>query len=132
MLLTITAYTLVVGDSLPTLGYLTFLDQFTLISYACIGMIILQLTLINIAEDHDMRNMLGAWCAIGNALALLLMLGSLMAYVHKVITPKEEGKKFDDPCDSREPPMGFTERPTSLAQNPIQRSVQDEADDDDL
>ena len=37
VLLTITAYTLVVGDSLPTLGYLTFLDQFTLISYACIG-----------------------------------------------------------------------------------------------
>ena len=75
----------------------------TLISYACIGMIILQLTLINLAEDNETRNSLGVWCASGNALVLVLMLGSLMVYVHKVIAPEELRKEFDDPCGRQDP-----------------------------
>ena len=66
-------------------------------------MIILQLTLINLAKDNETRNSLGVWCASGNALVLVLMLGSLMVYVHKVIAPEELRKEFDDPCGRQDP-----------------------------
>eukprot|EP01051_Picozoa_sp_SAG22_P016925 SAG22_NODE_2497_length_2510_cov_1.882621_2_plen_175_part_00 len=51
VLLTVTAYSLVIGDSLPSLGYLTFLDKFTLFGYLFVALVIMQTTVIGLKGD---------------------------------------------------------------------------------
>ena len=46
MLLTVVAYSLVIADCIPTLGYLTFMDKCNLAGYVMISLVILQLSFV--------------------------------------------------------------------------------------
>ena len=97
VLLTITAYTLVVGDCLPTLGYLTFLDRFTLSAYFLCGLLILELTAMALFVDPDNMPVWNKACAIGNGCAFVLLMTTLIVYVKFWVIPDELCKTADEP-----------------------------------
>ena len=65
LLLTVTAYSLVIGDSLPSLGYLTFLDKFTLFGYCYITLVIIQTTIIGLKGEDAPQLFSGIFGAAG-------------------------------------------------------------------
>jgi len=99
MLLTITAYTLVVGNCLPTLGYLTFLDQFTLASYFLVSLLILEISILSRLDDNDNQQDVSDKCFFVNAFILLALVVGLVWYVITKVIPEELAKEADMPVD---------------------------------
>ena len=91
VLLTITAYTLVVGDNLPPLGYLTFLDYFTLIAYAFSSLEVVQITLIAVLDPEDGLGS-STFCGYLDLCLLVCILGGISIYVYCRVLPKERNK----------------------------------------
>lgn len=86
LMLTATAYSLVVADILPTLGYLTWLDQYILLTLVFMFIVMAQVTVIQrfeLSEDAEGYIVLIDFCI------WLLAHLALVATIRYYILPKE-------------------------------------------
>jgi len=102
MLLTLTTYSLVVGDILPALGYLTFLDKVILVCFGFLAMVVLQITFIGfLNKNKDELDLDPTWwnsCfAYGDFGLMILKALSYWCYVSRVVLPRELRKQPEDP-----------------------------------
>ena len=104
ILLTVTAYSLVTGDCLPSLGYLTFMDKCNLGGYAIVSMILFQITVIEALSiinpaswDSDAKFKLNNIFAVVDIGGIVLSTFYILYHVRFVIGPCEIVKLPDSP-----------------------------------
>jgi len=127
MMLTAAAYSTVVADSLPSLGYLTFLDIYILGAFAFFTLEAFQMCLVALVGlsrlsdeghgederevDHSLLNhvkvMFKGWdesdldyyCVVGNILLILFMHVALTLFFLCYASVREDGRLMDHPLD---------------------------------
>jgi len=115
MMLTLTTYSLVVGDILPNLGYLTMLDQIILISFFFLAIIVLQIAWLGWAQERqadsmdadDIKgysNMFAKCDLLGVGLIILI----IVLYVKFFVDWKELRKLYSSPGEELDDAMGQT------------------------
>merc|ERR1719265_814289 len=103
MLLTLTTYSLVVADILPVLGYLTLLDNFVLVSFAILAMVVVEVAFIGVYRDYsdsDDAFDVSWWThtfAFFNISLILTGTFLISLYVKLRLIPKEIRKPVEDP-----------------------------------
>jgi hypothetical protein len=112
MMLTLTTYSLVVGDILPNLGYLTVLDQLTLISFVFLALVITQIAWLgwavrNAVEDVADYNLRFAQV---DMVTLFVSLISYAIYVKIVIQTREFQKAHVDPSEELDDQVSQTQK----------------------
>lgn len=100
MMLTLTTFSLVVGDILPNLGYLTVLDFIILFCFVVLAIIVLQVTYLGwvptVDEEIDLI-MSSRTFAIFDVIGIFCLCAGLVFYVNRVIIANELCKRPLDP-----------------------------------
>lgn len=115
MLLTLTTYSLVVGDILPNLGYLTVLDSIVLISFAFLFFVVLEITFLGrltYIEDIDPYELhqQSRFFAMLDLVATAVVCIAMSIYVKCVVVAGELRKKHGDPREELDDAMGQPSR----------------------
>ena len=110
LMLTATAYSLVIADGLPTLGYLTFLDKYILLTFGFIALISSEITIIEWVNNRHSTNMthqlystedtleFASYVSLG--LWVFMHIGMFVPHSHIFQCPL-----FSQPIKSAEPPL---------------------------
>lgn len=108
MLLTLTTYSLVVGDIVPNLGYLTVLDQFVLVSFGFIAIVIMQITWLGwvqmVNEDLEVQDLqeFARKFAFADLVGICFLCIGLTLYVKYVVIARERYKKHGNPEEEQD------------------------------
>merc|ERR1712070_368514 len=102
MLLTLTTYSLVVGDILPNLGYLTVLDHTVLVCFAFLACIVMQVVYLgqeSKEEDVDVEALdsLSKTFAIGDLIGIVVIAVLYWLYINIVVVRKNCARSMEIP-----------------------------------
>ena len=91
-MLTATAYSIVIADGLPKLGYLTWLDEYILITFALIALVAVEVAVLFWGDAVDDTAEVQKYVTYANVALWVVVHAGLAGYVRFWVLPAESKK----------------------------------------